>query len=177
MGRPNYACAGVFFTILLVTIVTSNMAVAIKKQFTALEVKRLTGFKLRMLDYLLRQGLLLPTAQPNPGRGKDRLYNFNDVVLGRALNHLLRCGISVSKLKRALEALRSLPEITPTALPGKYLVTNGSDIFFTNRKDVFVDVNKGGQLAFAFVIGVRGVRADVLKGCRALGESSQKRAS
>jgi len=152
------------------------MAHIVATEFTVVEASALTGFKPRMLDYLYRQGVLTPTLRANPGRGRDRLYSFNDIVVGRALSDLLKCGISVSKLKKALEALRSEPEITPKNLPGKYLVTDGSDIFFTNRTDVFVNVNKGKQLVFAFVIGIRRVHADVLKGCHALSERSRRKA-
>lgn len=148
----------------------------VASQFTVLEASELTGFKPRMLDYLYRQGVLTPTLRANPGRGRDRLYSFNDIVMGRALSDLLRCGISVSKLRKALSALRSEPEITPKNLPRKYLVTNGTDIFFTNRTDVFVNVNKGKQLVFAFVIGIRRVHADVLKGCHALSGQSRRKA-
>src|SRR5713226_1343969 len=97
--------------ILLVTPTTSNMRV-VKKKFPVAEVHQLTGLKPRMLDYLYRAGVLIPTLDPSPGRGRDRFYSFNDVVIGRALSDLLRCGISVSKLKKALAKLRSNPEIT-----------------------------------------------------------------
>jgi DNA-binding transcriptional MerR regulator len=148
----------------------------IKKDFTVDEVSQLTGFKHRMLDYLCRSGVLVPTLLPRPGRGRDRKYRFHDVVVGRALSDLLRCGISVSKLKKALEALRSEPEITPKNLPGKYLVTDGTDFFFTNRTNVFVNVSRGRQLVFAFVIEIRRVHADMLRRCHALSERPRRNA-
>lgn len=160
----------------LVTIGTSNMPKTITSEFTVAQVSELTSFKPRMLDYLYRQGLLPPTLRSNPGRGRDRLYSFSDIVVGRALSDLLKCGISVSKLKNALEILRSQPEITPNNLPRKYLITDGTDIFYTDRADVFVNVNRGRQLVFAFVIGMRRVHADVLRGCHALEERSRKKA-
>jgi DNA-binding transcriptional MerR regulator len=144
------------------------MKPVVKKKFSVAEVHQLTGFKPRMLDYLYRAGVLIPTLDPSPGRGRDRFYSFNDVVIGRALNDLLRCGISVSKLKKALAKLRSDPAITPDYLPGKYLVTDGTEVFFTNRKDVFVNLNKDGQLAFAFIFGARRLRDEVLEKCAAM---------
>ncbi len=137
----------------------------LKEKFSVGEVHQLTGFKPRMLDYLYRAGVLIPTLDPSPGRGKDRFYSFNDVVIGRALSDLLRCGISVSKLKKALAKLRSNPAIAPDHLPGRYLVTDGTEVFFTDRKDVFVNLNKGGQLAFAFVFQARRLRDEVLEKC------------
>lgn len=152
------------------------MTRSIKKDFTVAEVHQLTGLKPRMLDYLFRAGVLVPTSRPNPGRGRDRLYSFNDVVVGRALSTLLRCGISVSKLKAALEKLRSGPVVTLRGVPAAYLITNGTDIFFTDRRDVFVNVNKGDQLVFGFVIGMRRLWADVLKDYHALTKAEERRA-
>jgi DNA-binding transcriptional MerR regulator len=140
----------------------------VKEKFSVAEVHQLTGFKPRMLDYLYRACVLIPTLEPSPGKGRDRYYSFNDVVIGRALSDLLRCGISVSKLKKALTKLRSDPKITPDHLPGRYLVTDGTAVFFTDRKDVFVNLNKDGQLAFAFIFEARRLRDEVLEKCDAM---------
>src|SRR5690348_11881776 len=117
-----------------------------------------------MLDYLCRSGVAVPTGTPHPGRGGRRRYTFGDVVVLRVLSHLLRCGISVAKLKRGLEALRQRhQEITAGRLPGRYLVTDGKTIYFSVHRNAVEELTAAGQLAFAFVVELKAVRNDVLK--------------
>jgi len=90
----------------------------------------------------------------------------------RALRHLLKCGISVAKLKKALENLRSKHgEITLRSAP-MYLVTDGTRIYFRNDGlQVIEELSANHQLAFAFVIKLRDVQRDVV---RALGRISRR---
>lgn len=129
--------------------------------FDAREVARLSGLTFVMLDYLCRTGVVVPTGESRPGRGRPRLYTFGDVVIVRALRHLLDAGVSVSRLKRALAgARRHFGGITPSKLPGKYLVASPKGVYFkTNRADVLEELN--GQRVFAFVIELERVRDDV----------------
>jgi hypothetical protein len=79
----------------------------------------------------------------------------------RALAQFLSCGISVAKLKRALEQVRSRHrEITPESLPGNYLLTDGTRLFFKDRGAI---EELTGQLAFAFVVKLRQVRDDLVE--------------
>jgi hypothetical protein len=75
-------------------------------------------------------------------------YLFGDLVLLRALKALFDCGISVAKLKKALELLRQREErITETGLPAQYLVTDGMNVYFRSREEIIEDLLNGGQLA------------------------------
>ncbi len=116
-----------------------------------------------MVDYLCRCGVVVPTGQPERGRGRHRRYTFGDVVVLRAASHLLRCGVEVKKLRPAFEALRARHrDITMTSLPGKYLVATDRRIYFrTDRADVLEELD--GQRAFGFVIKLATVRSEVTR--------------
>ena len=131
-------------------------------EFQISEAARLSGLKRPMLDYLCRQGILEPSLPKRRGRGRRRLYTFGDVVMLRVLAKLLESGISVMRLKQALLALRRHhPEITPTSLPSRYLVTNGQYAFLRRSETTLETLDEGGQMAFAFVIELETVRDEV----------------
>ena len=114
-----------------------------------------------MVDYLCRSNVLVPSNGPRPGRGKGRQYSFGDVVMLRALSHLLKSGISVAKLKGALGTLRARHhEITPEKAP-RYLVTDGTRIYFYDGKNPVEELSANGQMAFAFIIKLDRVRDDI----------------
>ena len=105
---------------------------------------------------------MLPTGLATPGRGRRRRYTFGDLVLLRGVAHLLQAGISVAKLKRALELLRDRTvSISQESIPARFLVTDGERIFFRSEDNALVDLTNGGQLVFAFVIELKKVWNEV----------------
>jgi DNA-binding transcriptional MerR regulator len=133
------------------------------KNFGIRRAARLSDLQPAMVDYLCRSGVLVPSNRPKPGRGRSRVYTFGDVVMLKALGHLLKCGISVAKLRKALESLRSKHrEITLRSAP-TYLVTDGIRIYFRNDgSKVIEELSANGQMAFAFVIKLRDVQRYVV---------------
>jgi DNA-binding transcriptional MerR regulator len=126
--------------------------------FNINRTSQLCGLTCPMLDYLARTGVLVPSHLGRPGRGRDRLYSFGDVVLLRSLAEILKGGISVRKLRKAFQILTAkYPEITPTSLPARYLVTDGIRIFLRNQ-GTLEELSPGRQLAFAFVVKLEKLR-------------------
>jgi DNA-binding transcriptional MerR regulator len=118
----------------------------------------LCGLTCPMLDYLARSGVLVPSHLGHPGRGRDRLYSFGDIVLLRSLAQILKGGISVKKLRVAFQTLVTKhPEITPTSVPARYLVTDGVHVFLRNDGSL-EQLTPGRQLAFAFVVKLEKLR-------------------
>lgn len=139
-----------------------NRKLAIE-EFTISEAVKYSELPSTMLDYLCRSDVLVPSVSGCPGRGRPRKYSFGDLVILRVLSKLLERGVAVSRIKRALQQLRtSNTEITRGSLPGRYLVTDGQSVFFANRNGVIENLNAGGQFAFAFVVEVKHVRDDVV---------------
>ncbi len=134
-----------------------------KNYFTANEAARLSGLTRTMLDYLCRTKISEPTVACKRGRGCRRHYSFGDVVLLRSIARMLHAGMSVLRLKRALQSLRKRhPEITPDSLPGTHLVTDGRKVFF-QRGSHAVEELITGQLSFAFVLEIAKVKKEVLE--------------
>ena len=134
-----------------------------KNFFFADEAARLSGLTRTMLDYLCRTKLLAPTLAQKRGKGHRRHYSFGDVVLLRSIARMLHAGISVLRLKRALQSLRKHhPEITPHSLPGTHLVTNGRQVYFRHGRHAAEELITG-QLSFAFVLELAKVKNEVLE--------------
>jgi DNA-binding transcriptional MerR regulator len=131
--------------------------------FTIAQAARLSGLTRAMVDYLCRQRLLLPSATAARGRGRPRKYSFGDVVMLRILANLLKYGVAVHRLRKALQALRHHHrDISPVSLPAAYLVTNGHTVHFRDRAGL-LDLDGSGQMSFLFVVELAQVRDEVAR--------------
>jgi len=138
----------------------------------------LAGLRPHMVDYLCRERILVPTLRSSPGRGRPRLFSYTDIVLLRALAHLLRAGISVKKLKVALNFLQSSDhEIASTSEATRFLVTDGSEVYYRSRENLVQELTEGRQIAFTFVIEMERVRKEVETEMRVLNRPSAKRSA
>jgi DNA-binding transcriptional MerR regulator len=132
------------------------------RYFDVKAASKFSGLSRFMVDYLCRSAVLVPTGRAKPGRGRSRQYVFGDVVMLRVLGQLLSCGISVAKLKKALQLIRKRHgEITAESLPGNYLLTDGSRLYFKDSHDALEELAASGQLAFAFVLKLGQIRDEV----------------
>ena len=120
-----------------------------------------------MLDYLVRTNLLVPSSSRGKRtKGKKREYSFGDIVILRALKSLLDNGISVSRVSKALHKLgKKHKELKPKDIPGqiKYLVTDGEEVFFKNKKQVLENLSKNGQMAFSFVLDLTPAKDKIIE--------------
>ena len=125
---------------------------------------KLSGLPVTMVNYLGRTDVLVPSRPKERKRGRARRYTLGDVVMLRILASLLASGISVARLKKSLKAFRKYhPEITPTSLPARYLVTNGIRVYLWHENRALEALDDEGQMAFAFVLEIEQARADVLE--------------
>jgi DNA-binding transcriptional MerR regulator len=130
-----------------------NMHRAVK-HFSAVEACRFSGLSPTMLDYLTRESFIVPTGSIRRGRGIRRLYTFGDIVTLRVIAQLLRSGIEIRRLRRALRTLQKrMADAKPGQLPFRYLVTDGAEVFFRDNLNV-ESLTRDGQFAFAFMIDV-----------------------
>lgn len=133
--------------------------------YTTKEAAQLSGLTRTMLDYLVRSDLLVPSLSVNcPKRGRPRKYSFGDLVILRAISHLVEMGVSITRLKSALKQLfETHDEITPGTIPGRYLVTDGTSVYFRKDNHTIESLNQGGQLTFSFVLEVQTFRDQIVK--------------
>jgi DNA-binding transcriptional MerR regulator len=119
-----------------------------------------------MLDYLTREGFVVPSGSTDRRRGKPRLYTFGDIVTLRIIARLLASGIEIRRLRKSLRLLRQqMAGAPPGGLPFRFLVTNGKEVFFENAGNV-ESLTHGGQLAFAFLIDLKKYEAEVMNSSR-----------
>ena len=122
------------------------------------------GLKTRMmLDYLERAEVfereeVRTNKRQKRHHGLRRRYTFRDVVIIRAIAALLEKGVSVQRIKLATLTFSrdekfscDREKIRHGTDPTQYFVTDGSSVFYA-REHQLVDIVKGGQGAFSFVV-------------------------
>ncbi|MER8832612.1 MerR family transcriptional regulator [Mesorhizobium sp. M0909] len=135
--------------------------------FTARQVHGITGLSEPMIEYLRRMDYLQPSHSPGkPRRGLVRFYSYRDLVVARLIQRLRETGIELSRLKRALEFLRSDEPWdggSQDDIAGrlKWLVSDGKTVWLKSQ-DGFLDyLAPKGQRAFAFVVSINGIGSEV----------------
>ncbi len=120
--------------------------------FRAPEVCQLSGVSYRQLDYWSRTGLVRPGVKEASGSGSRRLYSFKDLVLVKAIKRLIEAGMSLQKIREAIEYIRSAMETDPSELT--LIATEGTILVFGPGDDErLVDALKGGQTALSIALG------------------------
>jgi hypothetical protein len=115
-----------------------------------------------MVNYLVRQRIVVPSNGRKRGRGVQRLFSFGDLVVMRAVAKLLMAGVSVVRLRRALASLRDMhAEITRSGMPAAFLVTDGRDVFLRHRSGV-LELLSTHQFSFAFVVEMESLRKEAV---------------
>lgn len=128
--------------------------------FDSAQAATISGLARTMVDYLARTNVVRPSLLRRPGRGRRRLYSFGDLVTLRAVRALLKAGVSVAKLKRAMATLQSHYGRSLGSCPAEYLFTDGRSVYFRSAKDVVADVAEGNQLVFLFMCDLRQLHAE-----------------
>jgi DNA-binding transcriptional MerR regulator len=121
--------------------------------FTAEQASRFTGCTPHQLRYWDRISLVTPSVQSTRGRpGVRRLYSFRDLVSLRVIKSLLDGGMSLQRVRRAIEFLRKKAGLDEHLSELK-LVTDGQSVFKVCRTDgELLDALREGQMAFFLAI-------------------------
>lgn len=120
--------------------------------YRAPQVCSLVDITYRQLDYWARTDLLTPSLQRAHGSGSQRRYSFTDVVQLKVIKRLLDAGMSLKKIRSAVEILseqlaseRPLADVT--------LLSDGQTIYAATSADEVIDVFRRGQGVFGIAIG------------------------
>jgi len=122
--------------------------------FNSNTVKKITGLTQRQIDYWDKTHFIKPSISEASGYGSIRLYSFIDLVQLRVAKALKDKGISLQKIKKAINYLKkNMPEIEKPLAEIKFL-TDGSTIFvITKDKKEIIDTLNNGQIVFVFALG------------------------
>ena len=120
--------------------------------FRAPQVCHLVGITYRQLDYWARTGLLRPSLKAARGSGSQRLYAFGDVVQLKVVKRLLDAGMSLKKIRQAIEILRMQLQ-SDRPLADVTLLSDGQTIYAAHSSQEVVDVFRRGQGVFGIAVG------------------------
>lgn len=122
--------------------------------FNSKTVRKITGLTQRQIEYWDKTHFIKPSISEASGYGSIRLYSFTDLVQLRVAKTLKDKGISLQKIKKAINYLKkNMPEIEKPLAEIKFL-TDGSTIFvITKDKKEIIDTLNNGQLVFVFALG------------------------
>jgi DNA-binding transcriptional MerR regulator len=129
-----------------------SVAVTQEQGYRAPQVCNIVGITYRQLDYWARTGLLRPSIKTAQGSGSQRLYSFQDVVQLRVIKRLLDAGMSLKKIRQAMEILREQFR-SDRPLSDVTLLSDGSTIYAAHSADEVVDVFRRGQGVFGIAVG------------------------
>lgn len=125
----------------------------------------IVGLSVHTLNYLAREGYLVPFYLRSGRRGKTRYYSYRDLVIARLVQKLLSAGLEISRLKAGI---KKLPEYVnwPSARsaadsPLGLLATDGRDLFFPQKDGTLLSLTQEGQLTFAFVLDMSAAEDEV----------------
>ena len=120
--------------------------------FRAPQVCRIVGITYRQLDYWARTDLLRPTLAEAQGSGSQRLYTFGDIVQLKVIKRLLDAGMSLKRIRTAVEILRQQMS-SDRPLADVTLLSDGQTIYAVSSPDEVVDVFRRGQGVFGIAVG------------------------
>jgi DNA-binding transcriptional MerR regulator len=111
-------------------------------------VCKIVGITYRQLDYWTTTGLITPSVRDADGSGSQRLYAFDDIVQLKVIKSLLDAGVSLQRIRSALEFVRerklSLRSIT--------LLSDGTTVYALDDAREVIDLLARGQGVFAIAL-------------------------
>lgn len=120
--------------------------------FRAPQVCKVVSITYRQLDYWARTDLLTPSLQDAHGSGSQRLYSFSDVVQLKVIKRLLDAGMSLKRIRQAMDILREQMQ-SDNPLADVTLLSDGSTIYAAKSPDEVIDVFRRGQGVFGIAVG------------------------
>ncbi len=112
-------------------------------------VCKIVDITYRQLDYWARTELVTPSVQQAQGSGTQRLYSFDDLVELRVIKRLLDTGVSLQRVREAIEELRARGQTAADLT----LVSDGSTIYALDDQRELIDLLAGGQGVFGISVG------------------------
>jgi DNA-binding transcriptional MerR regulator len=122
--------------------------------FNTRSTAEILGLSIRQIDYWDRTHFVKPSVREASGYGSVRLYSFTDLIQLKVAKTLIDKGISLQKIRKAINYLRkNMPEVDKPLSELRFL-TDGETIFVITRdKKVIIDTLKSGQLILSVALG------------------------
>jgi len=111
-------------------------------------VCRVVGITYRQLDYWATTGLVEPSVRDAVGSGSQRLYSFEDIVTLKVIKRLLDAGVSLQRIRKAIEYVRD----RGLALRRLTLASDGETVYAADDAREVIDLLQSGQGVFAIAV-------------------------
>lgn len=111
-------------------------------------VCKIVGISYRQLDHWTTTGLITPSVREAKGSGSQRLYGFEDVVELKVIKSLLDTGISLQRIRKAIEFVRA----KGLDLRSVTLMSDGDTVYALDDARQIVDLIQSGQGVFAIAV-------------------------
>lgn len=111
-------------------------------------VCKIVGISYRQLDHWTTTGLITPSVREARGSGSQRLYSFSDIVELKVIKKLLDTGVSLQRIRKAIEYVRSR-NLDLTAVT---LMSDGETVYALDDAEQIVDLIQRGQGVFAIAV-------------------------
>jgi DNA-binding transcriptional MerR regulator len=112
------------------------------------DVCRIVGISYRQLDYWARTELVIPSIRDAQGSGSQRLYSFQDLVSLRVIKKLLDTGVSLQRVRKAVDHLKSMKRPPH----GVMLMSDGRGVYEAHSPEAVIDLLRKGQGVFAIAL-------------------------
>jgi DNA-binding transcriptional MerR regulator len=112
------------------------------------DVCRIVGITYRQLDYWARTELVTPSVKDAHGSGTKRLYSFQDLVSLRVIKSLLDTGVSLQRVRKAVEYLQEMDRPPH----GVTLMSDGKGVYEAHSPEAVIDLLNKGQGVFAIAL-------------------------
>ncbi len=112
------------------------------------DVCRIVGISYRQLDYWARTELVTPSVRDAHGSGTQRLYSFQDLVSLRVIKSLLDTGVSLQRVRKAVEYLQEMDRPPH----GVTLMSDGKGVYEAHSPEAVIDLLNKGQGVFAIAL-------------------------
>lgn len=114
-------------------------------------VCKLVDISYRQLDYWARTGLVTPSVRAAEGSGSQRLYSFSDIVELRIIKRLLDAGVSLQRIREAIDYLRK--EFKGRFTDVTLMCDGPNRVYVCHSPGEIVDVFAKGQGVFGIAVG------------------------
>jgi DNA-binding transcriptional MerR regulator len=111
-------------------------------------VCKIVGISYRQLDHWTTTGLVTPSVREAKGSGSQRLYSFEDIVELKVIKSLLDTGISLQRIRKAIEFVRG----KGLDLRSVTLMSDGDSVYALDDARQIVDLIQSGQGVFAIAV-------------------------
>ena len=111
-------------------------------------VCKVVGITYRQLDHWTTTGLITPSVREAQGSGSQRLYGFEDIVELKVVKNLLDTGVSLQRIRKAIEFVRG----RGLDLRSVTLMSDGETVYALDDAQQIIDLLQRGQGVFAIAV-------------------------